>query len=54
MAVCAGRAFFYDSEMTGENAHTAEFIAERLANTINEIGPDRISGAATDNTNANK
>lgn len=54
MAVCAGRAYFYESEMTGENAHTSEFIAERLAHIINEIGVQRISGAATDNTNANK
>ena len=54
MAVCGGRAFFYNSEMTGVSAHTGEFIAERIAHNINLIGVQRVSGVATDNTAANQ
>jgi len=54
MAVTAGRAFFFDSEMTGASSHTGQFIAQRLAHFINEVGAAKVSGATTDNTAANQ
>lgn len=54
MAVYKGNAFFYDSELTGDEPHDAEHIAHNLTQMIQEIGPEKVCGAATDNTSANR
>ena len=54
MAVRKGLPYFYDSEMTEDEAHDAQNIVANLEQMIDEIGADKVCGACTDNTSANK
>jgi Protein of unknown function (DUF 659) len=54
MAVSPERSLFLECILTGQQTHTADFIANDIARVIRSYPDTTFAGAVTDNTSANK
>jgi Protein of unknown function (DUF 659) len=54
MATCPAQCFFLESVSTGEQGHTAEWIAEDIERVIKKNNKTDVAGVVTDSTSANK